>query len=85
MCRSIAPLRGLEPPATSEEIHAAASQFIRKVAALSTARQLEDAAVRDAIDRVARVVDELITNLPARRSVPTSGPSSRRRSDLTTP
>ena len=31
MCRNITELRGLEPPATEEEIEAAAYQFVRKI------------------------------------------------------
>ena len=31
MCRNITVLRGLEPSATSEEIYAAALQYVRKV------------------------------------------------------
>ncbi|WP_238438973.1 DUF2277 domain-containing protein, partial [Frankia nepalensis] len=34
MCRNITELRGLEPPATDDEIEAAALQFIRKVSGL---------------------------------------------------
>jgi hypothetical protein len=35
MCRNITELRGLEPPATRQEIEAAAEQFIRKVTGMS--------------------------------------------------
>ncbi len=31
MCRSIKTLRGAEPPATADDVHAAALQFVRKV------------------------------------------------------
>ena len=34
MCRNITELRGLEPPATAEEIEAAARQYIRKVSGI---------------------------------------------------
>jgi hypothetical protein len=34
MCRNITELRGLDPPATDEEIEAAARQFVRKVSGL---------------------------------------------------
>ncbi|HTZ12100.1 MAG TPA: DUF2277 domain-containing protein, partial [Mycobacterium sp.] len=34
MCRNITELRGLEPPATSEEIVAAARQYVRKVSGI---------------------------------------------------
>ena len=35
MCRNITELRGLEPPATAEEIEAAARQYVRKVSGLT--------------------------------------------------
>ena len=35
MCRNITTLRGLEPPATSEEIEAAARQYVRKVSGVT--------------------------------------------------
>jgi len=31
MCRNITVLRGLEPPATADEVQAAARQYVRKV------------------------------------------------------
>jgi hypothetical protein len=42
MCRNIKPLNNFEPPATVDEIEAAATQFVRKVAGMtkpSTANQ----------------------------------------------
>ena len=35
MCRNITTLRGLEPPATSQEIEAASRQFVRKVSGIT--------------------------------------------------
>ncbi|MBV8860884.1 MAG: DUF2277 domain-containing protein, partial [Mycobacterium sp.] len=35
MCRNITELRGLEPPATGEEIAAAARQYVRKVSGMT--------------------------------------------------
>ena len=48
MCRNITELRGLEPPATREEIEAAARQYIRKVSGIAKpspafADRMEDA------------------------------------------
>src|SRR5437660_1683395 len=50
MCRNITELRGLEPPATREEIEAAARQYIRKVSGIAKpsdalAGRMEDAAL----------------------------------------
>jgi hypothetical protein len=36
MCRNITILRGLEPPATAQEAHDAARQFVRKIARLQS-------------------------------------------------
>ena len=48
MCRNITALRGLEPSATPEEISAAALQYVRKVAGISTVTPK----TADAVDRV---------------------------------
>ena len=59
MCRNITTLRGLEPAATSEEIEAAARQFVRKVSGVqSTSPQTEDAFER-AVTRVTDATAEL--------------------------
>lgn len=79
MCRSITPLRGLEPAATNEEITAAARQFVRKVASLSTAKQMEDASVQRAISEIAVITERLLGELPERRHPPAVVPPGRRR------
>ena len=80
MCRNITILRGLEPPVTREEIDDAARQFVRKVAGLQSASQMECAEVVEAISRIAQVTGDLLSSLPARRVAP-PGPPSRRRPD----
>ncbi len=79
MCRNITPLRGLEPPATAEEVTSAARQYVRKVAAVSTPAQMASPAVERAIERVAAATAELIAELPPRRTPPTVVPPLRRR------
>lgn len=79
MCRNITPLRGLEPPATTDEVAAAARQYVRKVAAVSTAAQMATPAIERAIERVAAATAELLAELPPRRSPPTVLPPLRRR------
>ncbi|MBL7495693.1 DUF2277 domain-containing protein [Frankia nepalensis] len=78
MCRNITELRGLEPPATDDEIEAAALQFIRKVSGLRqpppAATEAFDAAVAD----VAVIVHRLLDGLPARRQPPATVPPLRR-------
>jgi len=78
MCRNITPLRGLEPPATAVEIEAAARQYVRKVAAVSTAGQMATPAFEQAVARVAAATAELLAELPPRRSPPTVVPPLRR-------
>jgi hypothetical protein len=80
MCRNITMLRGLEPPATKEEIHAAALQYARKVAAVSSGPLLSTAEFTAAVDQIAEVTERLLGALPPRRSAPTTVPPNRRRS-----
>lgn len=70
MCRNIRTLHNFEPPATAEEMHAAAVQYIRKVsgmtkpsAANQDAFELAIAAVADA---TRTLLDSLVTNAPPR-------------------
>jgi hypothetical protein len=79
MCRNITMLRGLEPPATHEEIHAAALQYARKVSAVTSGPLLASTAFLDAVDQIAAVTERLLSALPARRSPPTTMPPNRRR------
>ena len=79
MCRNITPLRGLEPPATSEEVTSAARQYVRKVAAVTTAGQMATPAIEKAIERVAAATADLLAELPPRRNPPTVVPPLRRR------
>lgn len=78
MCRNITELRGLEPPATADEISAAARQYVRKVSGLATvppsARDAFEAAVAEVTDSTAR----LLAALPARRQPPPTVPPLRR-------
>ena len=79
MCRNITPLRGLEPPATAEEVVSAARQYVRKVAAVSTAGQMASPAIERAIERVAAATADLLAEMPPRRQPPTVLPPLRRR------
>jgi len=79
MCRNITPLRGLEPPATSEEVTSAARQYVRKVGAITTAGQMATPAIERAIERVAAATADLLDELPPRRQPPSVVPPLRRR------
>lgn len=77
MCRSITTLRGLEPPATEDELRAAARQFVRKISGIrhpsATTQEPFDAAV----DEIAVIAARLLTDLPPRRQPPKTVPPNR--------
>jgi hypothetical protein len=79
MCRNITPLRGLDPPATSEEVVSAARQYVRKVSGVTTAGQMATPAFERAVDRVAAATFDLLAELPPRRNPPAVVPPLRRR------
>jgi hypothetical protein len=68
MCRNIRPLNNFEPPATDDEVSAAALQFVRKVSGTtkpSTANQAAfDRAVHDIAHIVRHLIDDLVTTAP---------------------
>ena len=49
MCRNITELRGLEPPATSDEVEAAAQQYIRKVSGILHPSAATEASFEEAV------------------------------------
>ena len=63
MCRSIKQLRNAEIPATEEEIHAAALQFVRKVSGYRKPSKVNEAAFERAVDEIAEVTQKLLTEL----------------------
>ncbi len=80
MCRNITELRGLQPPATTEEIDAAALQYVRKVSGLQKPPADPHAAAHfaEAVATVARATAELLGHMPPRRQPPASVPPLRR-------
>ncbi len=68
MCRNIIPLNNLEPPATDDECHEAAVQFVRKISgtnAPSRANQdVFDHAVAEIERSVRQLLDGLVTTAP---------------------
>jgi hypothetical protein len=70
MCRNIRPLFNFDPPATDDEIHAAAVQFVRKVSGFTKPSRANEAAFRRAVRAVARashrLMDSLETTAPPR-------------------
>jgi hypothetical protein len=78
MCRNITTLRGLEPPATSEEVEAAARQYVRKVSGITHPTGATGEAFERAVAAVARVTAEVLRDLPERRQPPKNLPPLRR-------
>lgn len=70
MCRNIRPLHNFAPPATPEEVRAAALQYVRKVAGTTKPSRVNEAAFRRAVDEVAgathRLLAALVTSAPPR-------------------
>ena len=67
MCRSIRALRGQAPPATDEEVRAAALQYVRKVSGYRQPSQRNAAAFEDAVAAVAAATARLLAALEAGR------------------
>jgi hypothetical protein len=78
MCRNITELRGLEPPATREEIEAAARQYIRKVSGITKPRPEVAEALDAAALEVADITEQVLSGLPPRRQPPPTLPPLRR-------
>jgi hypothetical protein len=63
MCRNIKTLYNFEPPATADEIHAAALQFVRKISGFSAPSAANHEAFDRAVDDVAQVSSVLLRSL----------------------
>ena len=68
MCRNIRPLNNFEPPATRDEVTAAALQYVRKVSGTTRPSQANQAAFDRAVAEIAHLtqhlLDELVTTSP---------------------
>ncbi len=68
MCRSIKTLHNFEPPATDQEVRAAALQFVRKISGSTRPSQANQAAFDDAVEGIFQIsrslLDSLVTNAP---------------------
>ena len=78
MCRNITELRGLEPVATSEEIEAAARQYVRKVSGISKLTDANSGAFELAVAEIAHATGHLLAGLPPRKQPPVTMPPLRR-------
>ena len=70
MCRSIHTLYNYDPPATEEEVRAAALQYVRKISGYTKPSQANEEAFARAVDAVTdatvRLLGELVTTAPPR-------------------
>jgi hypothetical protein len=63
MCRNIRTLFNFEPPATDEEIHASALQFVRKLSGFAHPSRANEAAFERAVDEVTETARRLLASL----------------------
>jgi hypothetical protein len=63
MCRNIKILFNFDPPVTSEEIHAASLQFVRKVSGFNKPSKSNEAAFLQAVDEIAAASARLLSSL----------------------
>jgi hypothetical protein len=70
MCRNIHTLHNFDPPATEEEVRAAALQYVRKISGTAKPSKANEAAFARAVDEVAeassRLLASLVTSAPPR-------------------
>ncbi|GAA3681208.1 MULTISPECIES: DUF2277 domain-containing protein [Yimella] len=68
MCRNIRPLNNFEPPATDDEVQAAALQYVRKIAGTTKPSAANQAAFDEAVEQIAHasrhLLDALVTTAP---------------------
>jgi len=72
MCRNIKTLHNFEPPATTDEVHAAALQYVRKVSGSTKPSKANEAVFMAAVDEIAHITSHLLEDL-----VTTSPPRDR--------
>ena len=63
MCRNIRTLFNFEPPASEDEIRAAALQYVRKISGFSKPSQANEEAFNRAVDEIANVSRSLLAAL----------------------
>jgi hypothetical protein len=63
MCRNIKTLHNFEPPATDDEVYAAALQYVRKVSGSTKPSKANEAVFMRAVDEVAHITTHLLEDL----------------------
>ena len=76
MCRNIKTLANFEPPATHDEIHASALQFVRKLSGATRPSRANEAAFNRAVEEVTEAATRLI------RSLETNAPPKDREEEM---
>lgn len=70
MCRNIKTLHNFDPPATDDEVYAAALQYVRKVSGSTKPSQANEAVFLRAVDEIAHItahlLEDLVTSAPPR-------------------
>lgn len=70
MCRNIRTLANFSPPATDDEVHGSALQFVRKLSGTTRPSRVNEAAFNVAVEEVAaaarKLLESLQTNAPPR-------------------
>jgi hypothetical protein len=70
MCRNIKTLHNFEPPATTDEVRAAALQYVRKVSGSTKPSKANEAVFERAVDEIAHItahlLEDLVTAAPPR-------------------
>jgi hypothetical protein len=68
MCRNIRTLHNFDPPATEDEVHASALQYVRKISGSTKPSQANQEAFDEAVEEVvavtAKLLDSLVTTAP---------------------
>jgi hypothetical protein len=68
MCRNIRPLHNFEPPASNQEVHDAALQYVRKIAGTTKPSKANEEAFNRAVHEIAHItqhlLDDLVTTAP---------------------
>ena len=63
MCRNIRTLHNFDPPATHEEVHASALQYVRKISGFSKPSRANEEAFNRAVEAVTAISSELLSQL----------------------
>jgi hypothetical protein len=63
VCRNIRPLYNFDPPASEEEVRAAALQYVRKISGFNKPSKVNEAVFHEAVDEIARISSQLLAAL----------------------